>query len=83
LKSGMSLSEITTCFSRILGVRHEIIPATDDCVQTYVRTTIGMLHLQEYWVKNRAVPPVCGVEYVGASQASANEGALDILSGLS
>jgi len=56
-----------------MGVRIEILPATDSAVETHVLTNLGEMHLQEYWVKNRGRPSVRGVRYVGKSRADPTE----------
>lgn len=78
---GMSLSRITDRVRRSLGIRHRVLPASDDSVQTHIRTSLGKIHLQEYWVKMKAAPKVQGVDYVGIKRATPNKEALDFLSG--
>lgn len=69
VRRGLSLTRVTRLFSRALGVQSEILPATDDPLETHILTSKGELHLQEYWVKLRAAPAVRGVKYVGARKA--------------
>lgn len=76
---GWTLSSITREICSKLGVRHKVVPATDDSLQTFVRTYEGVLHLQEYWVKNSGDLEALGVAYVGASKAKPNEECLHLL----
>lgn len=77
---GWNLSSITRNFCLKLGVRHEVVPATDDLLQTFIRTVEGNLHLQEYWVKNGGNLEALGVEYAGISRAKPSRECLDIVS---
>ncbi|MCL4518173.1 MAG: 2-phospho-L-lactate transferase [Thaumarchaeota archaeon] len=80
MKQGMKLSEVTRRFCEIFGIKHIVVPATDDDVQTYMQTTGGRIHLQEYWVKLHGEPSVSNVVYVGLNNAKPNKLALDYLS---
>jgi LPPG:FO 2-phospho-L-lactate transferase len=75
LKAGRSLTEVTATVGRGLGVRGcEILPASDQHVETRIVTAErGEMHLQEFWVKERARPTPTGVRYVGARRARATD----------
>ncbi|HET7149552.1 MAG TPA: 2-phospho-L-lactate transferase [Candidatus Nitrosopolaris sp.] len=72
LKSGKSLSYITERFREKFAVSSKIIPATDDPVETKVLTDSGEMHIQEFWVRLQAEPPVLGIRYEGADKARIN-----------
>ena len=72
LKSGKSLSYITERIRDKYAVSSIIIPATDDPVETKVLTDKGEMHIQEFWVKHRARPPVVSIRYEGAERARIN-----------
>jgi len=69
LRRGESLGEITAALARRLGVDQGVVPCTDDSLETFIRTDRGVMHIQEFWVKNRGEPEVTGVEYRGAENA--------------
>jgi LPPG:FO 2-phospho-L-lactate transferase len=69
LRKGWTLGSITRELGSKLGARYPVIPATDDSVQTYLRTAEGNLHLQEFWVKHSGRLEPVGVQYVGAQKA--------------
>ncbi len=69
LSQGWKLSKITEYFRERLQIKEEIIPASDESVQTYILTKGGKMHLQEFWVKNRGEPEVLNVEYSGLTKA--------------
>jgi LPPG:FO 2-phospho-L-lactate transferase len=72
LKNGLNLSEITEWLRKKYAISARIIPATDDVVETNIVTKEGEMHLQEYWVRNRAQPAVIGIKYKGANRATVN-----------
>jgi LPPG:FO 2-phospho-L-lactate transferase len=60
LRSGLTLTQVTRELARRLGVRRaDVIPASDQPSETYVALQDGrVLHFQEWYVKERAQPPV-------------------------
>jgi LPPG:FO 2-phospho-L-lactate transferase len=78
MKDGKSLSEITNFFSRCYSVSAQLIPATDgEVITRIVTSTRGDMHLQEFWVKHKGRPTVTDVRYNNASNATANNAAID------
>ncbi len=61
LRSGMRLTEATRAICERLGIQATVLPMTDSEVTTYVRTSRGEIHFQEYWVKHRGALPIEGV----------------------
>jgi LPPG:FO 2-phospho-L-lactate transferase len=60
LRSGLTLTEVTRELARRLGVRGiDVIPASDQPSETHVALEDGrVLHFQEWYVKEKAQPPV-------------------------
>jgi LPPG:FO 2-phospho-L-lactate transferase len=83
LRSGASLTEVTVRIARQLGVRHRILPMSDDPVRTRVLTEAGPLAFQHYFVRDRCEPRVSGFEFHGAADASFNPAIRQLLGGLS
>jgi len=54
LRSGLPLSEATRLITARWPLGVELIPATDDEVETHVVTDEGTMHFQEWWTKHRA-----------------------------
>jgi LPPG:FO 2-phospho-L-lactate transferase len=70
LREGVPLSVVTEEIARGFGVEQRLLPATDDRVATRIHTTDGRdLHFQEYWVRERAAPPVAAVHLAGGDDA--------------
>jgi LPPG:FO 2-phospho-L-lactate transferase len=81
LNQGWKLSKVTEYFRERLQIKEEIIPASDESVQTYIQTNTGRMHLQEFWVKNRGEPEVLNVEYSGLPRARPVPKLFDAISG--
>lgn len=69
LRSGVSLTEATRRICSSLGIAQQILPATDQELETRVVTPSGDLHLQEFWVRERGIPRVLKVSYRGSAAA--------------
>lgn len=69
LRAGQPLSNVTRELARRLGVKHPIVPMTDDEVRTVVETDRGPLPFQEYFVRYLCEPRVSSIEYRGADAA--------------
>jgi LPPG:FO 2-phospho-L-lactate transferase len=76
---GQSLSAITQEIKDRFGVKPEILPMTDDPVQTIVATDEGELPFQEYFVARRCEPVVQGFHFKGIDSAVAAPGVLERL----
>jgi LPPG:FO 2-phospho-L-lactate transferase len=69
LRGGETLSEVTRDLCARLGVRHAVMPMSDDPVRTIVQTDRGELEFQHYFVRDRCEPRVRRLEYRGAEHA--------------
>ncbi|QLH07914.1 2-phospho-L-lactate transferase [Nitrosopumilus ureiphilus] len=79
LKNGKNLSDITKWMCEKFAVSANIIPVTDNSIETRITTNKGELHLQEYWVKHRGKDPVLGIQYIGADKARPNPEAVNAI----
>jgi LPPG:FO 2-phospho-L-lactate transferase len=61
------------------AVTANIIPVTDNSIETRITTDKGELHLQEYWVKHRGRDKVEGIQYIGAEKARPNPEAVNAI----
>lgn len=80
LAAGESLSSVTRELCANLGIRHPIVPMSDDRVRTIVHTDDGALDFQHYFVRDQCRPRVSGFEFAGiesAAPAAAFRAALD------
>ena len=70
LKEGHLLSQITGDFCRAWGVRHTVLPMSDDPVRTILDTLEqGEMAFQEYFVHQECQPRVKGFRFAGIETA--------------
>ncbi len=69
LAQGETLSEVTAALCRAYGVRHSVVPMSDQPVQTMLHTDEGTLAFQHYFVRRRCEPRVLRVEFAGHGEA--------------
>jgi LPPG:FO 2-phospho-L-lactate transferase len=79
LAAGRPLSEITATLARALGVSARLLPMSDERVRTIIRTPDGTLAFQEYFVRDKAMAEVVGVDYDGAADARPAPGVRDAI----
>jgi LPPG:FO 2-phospho-L-lactate transferase len=77
LNQGKSLSWTTEWIRRKFSISTIIIPASDDHVETRIETSSGDMHIQEYWVKNRAKLDISNIRYDGIQRAKVNTRAIE------
>jgi LPPG:FO 2-phospho-L-lactate transferase len=82
LRKGMRLTNATKILCDRFGVRENVLPMTDTEVTTQVKTDIGLIHFQEYWIRAKGKieiqkvmpsfnePPVATEEGLAAIEAS-------------
>jgi LPPG:FO 2-phospho-L-lactate transferase len=83
LRAGESLSSVTTGLCRSLGIRHALVPMSDQPVRTMVETDEGRLAFQDYFVRRRCAPAVRGFTFGGIDTAQASASFAQALAKLS
>jgi LPPG:FO 2-phospho-L-lactate transferase len=84
LRAGATISTITAEIIAAWGLKFRLLPMSDDPVRTRITTreTDGStreLRMQEWFVRERAQPPVVAVRYEGAEAARPAPGVLEAL----
>lgn len=80
LRDGEPLSSITRDLCARWGIRHAVLPMTDDPVATMVDTVeMGELAFQEYFVHQRCEPTVKGFRFAGIESARPAPGVLEAI----
>lgn len=74
LNQGWSLSEVTQELCQRLGVRHKIVPMSDQKIRTIIETDEGDLSFQMYFVKRRCQPLAKGVHFLYADISGPSPG---------
>ncbi|PKP97048.1 MAG: 2-phospho-L-lactate transferase [Alphaproteobacteria bacterium HGW-Alphaproteobacteria-13] len=69
-----SLSAVTATIAGALGVRHAIVPMSDDPVRSLVRTDAGELAFQDYFVRHQCRPRFESIRFDGADAARPSPG---------
>lgn len=69
LAAGETLSSVTQELCHRLGVRHPIIPMSDNAVRTRIQTRQGDLAFQHYFVREQCAPEVEGIYFDGLDDA--------------
>ena len=69
LRAGKTLTEVTAYLAARFGLRHAILPMSDDPVRTIIETDEGLLPFQDYFVRRRCEPTVRSLRYSGAVNA--------------
>jgi LPPG:FO 2-phospho-L-lactate transferase len=77
LRDGQPLSTVTARLAADLGVIARILPMSDAPVRTMIRTHGGRLTFQEYFVREKALVEVVGVDYDGAASARPAPGVVE------
>lgn len=69
-EEGLTLTEITKKISEKFGISDiNILPMTNESVETWIETDIGEIHFQEYYIKHRMEPEVIGINIKGIEDA--------------
>jgi len=79
LKDNWTLSQITQDFCKIWGVQVQILPMSDQIIQTYVLTGDGDMEFQEYFVHQKCSPIVRGFRFNGIEGAKPAPGVLEAI----
>lgn len=74
-----TLSQVTADLSARLGIRHMIVPMTDDPVRSMVMTDEGELPFQDYFVRRQCAPHFFSIRFDGAEDARPSQGLLNAL----
>ena len=74
LGRGLTLSQATQALASALGVRHPLVPMSDDRLRTVAATAEGELSFQEYFVHRRCQPAITGLRFDGEATASPSPG---------
>lgn len=79
LREGLTLTEVASRISRVLGVRSRILPMSNEPVSTIVLTDHGPQPFQEYLVRDGARHAVRGVSFEGIEGSRPAPGVLEAI----
>ena len=72
LDAGATLSQATATICQHMGIRHSVVPISDDPIRTEVHSEQGDLAFQHYFVRERCEPAVSGFSFKGMETAGLN-----------
>jgi LPPG:FO 2-phospho-L-lactate transferase len=78
LRAGEKLSAVTHDLAQKLGVRHRMVPMSDDPVRTIVTSDKGDLAFQDWFVRLRCEPVAKSVRFAGAAMAKPHPALLQL-----
>lgn len=73
LKKGITSTEFTSRVVNQLGIKANILPPSNDSIQTWIKNQDQTIHFQEYWVKHRGNIEIEEVLFKGLDEAKATE----------
>jgi LPPG:FO 2-phospho-L-lactate transferase len=76
LRHGATLTEVTDEIRIKLGLQTRILPMSNDHFETKIKTPLGTMHFEEYFVKHQCTPQFLGVEFDGGASAKPAPGVL-------
>lgn len=79
LRRGATLTQATADMATALGVRSQVLPATDDRIRTRILTDGGDIEFQRYFVERGQRDEVRGISFEGAAEARPTEAVLHAL----
>lgn len=86
LRAGATLSEVTAEITLALGLKSRLVPMSDDRVATRIEVRLddgdapnGVMAMQEWFVRERAEPPVVSVRFDGADGARPAPGVVEAI----
>ena len=69
LREGKTLTQITAHLSQKLGIKAQILPMSNQKVETFIKTDQGMLPFQDYFVRRQQKVEIKKVTFRGITQA--------------
>ncbi|MCH8030180.1 MAG: 2-phospho-L-lactate transferase [Candidatus Dadabacteria bacterium] len=79
-QEGLPHTEITSRIARAFGIKNtSILPMCDEDVETWIETEKGLMHFQEYFVRERMKPAVKGVRFKGVEKARPAPGVIEAI----
>ena len=68
-KKGYNKTEITSVICEKLGIKSQLIPMSNEEVQTFIITDSKSMHFEEYYIKYQCEPKVLDIKFQGINEA--------------
>ena len=69
-KQGFSKAQITQKICQKLGVKAEIIPMSNESVETHIITEDSVMHFEEFFIKHKCEPEIKGIQFRGMDKTN-------------
>ena len=79
LRQGRTLAEVTGELAAALGIKAALVPMSNGRIRSSIRTPVGELEFQTYFVRRRARDRVLGVRFAGVEHATPAPGVLNAI----
>ncbi|MFX1312238.1 MAG: 2-phospho-L-lactate transferase, partial [Promethearchaeota archaeon] len=78
-RQGFSKAEITNKICNSFGIKSQIIPMSNQPVETYIKTPKGSMHFEKYYIKYQCKLEILGIELKGIEKAKPVNGVLEFI----
>ncbi|MFW9949377.1 MAG: 2-phospho-L-lactate transferase [Candidatus Thorarchaeota archaeon] len=68
-KKGYNKTEITSLICKKLGIKSQLIPMSNEEVQTFIETDSKTMHFEEYYIRYQCEPNVLDIKFQGINEA--------------
>ncbi len=79
MRAGNRLSEVSKEQGRKLGIKAQVLPMTDDKVETVIESKDGAMDLHEFWVHRKGNVEVKSVQFKGLESARPAQNIIDVI----
>ncbi|MFW9900670.1 MAG: 2-phospho-L-lactate transferase CofD family protein, partial [Candidatus Thorarchaeota archaeon] len=76
---GFNKAEITNSICKDLGIKAQLLPMCNEPVETYIMTSVGKMHFEEFFIKYQCKPEILKIEFKGIEEAVPVEGILQYI----
>ncbi|MFX0074866.1 MAG: 2-phospho-L-lactate transferase [Candidatus Hermodarchaeota archaeon] len=76
---GYNKTEITSKICERLGIKSQLIPMSNDDIQTFIRTKKRTMHFEEYYIKYQCEPEVLDIKFYGIEKAQPEQNILEYI----
>jgi len=76
---GFNKAEITNSICKDLGIKVQLLPMCNEHVETYIMTSEGKMHFEEFFIKYQCKPEILKIEFKGIEEAVPVEGILQYI----
>lgn len=78
-RKGYNKTEITSLICEKLGIKSQLIPMSNEEVQTLIVTDSKTMHFEEYYIRYQCEPNVLDIKFQGINKAKPAKGVLEYI----